>query len=131
MPPSNPGAWRSDSRPAIGAMTPTISGQGVINSPVSTCERCNTVWKKNGSSWQQTTVDTGQVYTPRLAIAPNGEWRVVYQRTSELVVALETPGGPVVRTVAPSTSGHSIAVDASGAPHIAWADSGGVLHYAH
>lgn len=89
------------------------------------------VWKKNGSSWQQTTVDTGQVYTPRLAIAPNGEWRVVYQRTSELVVALETPGGPVVRTVAPSTSGHSIAVDASGAPHIAWADSGGVLHYAH
>jgi hypothetical protein len=42
MPPNNPTAWRSERRPAIGAMMPTTSGHGVMKKPVSTCERPST-----------------------------------------------------------------------------------------
>jgi len=40
MPPSRPTLWRSDKRPAIGAMNATTSGHGVIKKPVSTWDRC-------------------------------------------------------------------------------------------
>ena len=38
-PPRIPAGWRSDRRPAIGAMMATTSGQGVMKKPVSTCDR--------------------------------------------------------------------------------------------
>jgi len=47
--PSSAAGCFAMSLPATGAATTTSSGQGVTSRPVSTAERCCTVWNRKGS----------------------------------------------------------------------------------